>query len=176
MNSHLNDEQLTEWLLGTNDDEAAQHLATCNACRTEGESLRNAIAGYCESAYRAAERDEAFWAKQRLAIRSRVRSQRFVPYVRWAAAAVMILVAFAAFMLTRSPQPAQQAKNELSDDAVLQQVENSLDRNYPTALAPAVLIDQERSRALSSTSAAPGTPAARAGGASTTSKQKEQQQ
>jgi hypothetical protein len=176
MNSHLNEEQFTEWLLGTDDREIAQHLAACDACRSEGEQLSNAIAGCRQSAHQAAERDDVFWARQRFAIRSRLLRYRFVPYIRWAAVVVMLLVVFAAFMLTRSPQPAQQAKNELSDDAVLQQVENSLDRSYPTALAPAVLIDQERSRALASASAQKPAAPARAGGASTTSKRKEQQQ
>jgi hypothetical protein len=170
MNSHLNEEQFAEWLLETNDRETAQHLAACSTCRAEGESLRNAIDGYRESACQTAERDEAFWARQRLAIHSRSKSQRFVPYFRWAAATVMVLVVIAAFVLTRSPQPAQRAKNDLSDDALLQQVENSLDRGYPAALAPAMLIDQERSRALSSAS----TP--KPADAFTTSKQKEQQQ
>ena len=174
MNSHLNEEQFTEWLLGTNERETAEHLAACDTCRAESESLRTAIAGYREAANQAAERDAAFWARQRHTIHSRNRSQRFVPYIRWAAAAVMVLVVLAAFVLTRSPQPAQRAKNDLSDDALLQQVENSLDRSYPAALAPAVLIDQERSRALSSVSTAK--PAAGTKNNFTTSKQKEQQQ
>jgi hypothetical protein len=180
MNSHLNDEQFTEWLLGTTDSEIVQHVAACDACRTEGEQLRNTIAGYRESAQRAAERDEAFWTRQRVAIRSRLPRQRFVPHFRWAAAAVMALLICAAVLLTRSPQPSQQAKNEISDDVLLQQVESSLDRSYPAALAPAVLIDEERSRALSSASAQDSAtqqkPAARATGTSTTSKHKEQQQ
>ena len=167
MNSHLNQEQLTEWLLGTEDREIAQHLESCEACRVESEGLRAAITGYRQAVHQAAEREPAFWARQRHAITSALPQRRFIHYFRWAATAAMVLVVAAAFVLTRSPEPPQQAKNELSDDVLLQQVENSIGRGYPAALAPAVLIDEERSRVLSASSApATQVPAANATGTS----------
>ena len=60
----------------------------------------------------------------------------------------MVLVVSAAFLLTR-PQPVQRANNDAADDVLLQQVQSDLGRDYPAALTPAVLIDEERNSALS---------------------------
>jgi len=168
MNSHLNQEQLTEWLLGNEDEETARHLESCELCRADSEGVRAAIAGYRQTVHQAAEREPVFWARQRHAILSALPQRRYVHYFRWAATTVMALVVAAALVLTRSPEPPQQAKNEMSDDVLLQQVENSIGRSYPAALAPAVLIDEERSRVLSASSS----PATRApaGNATSTSK------
>jgi hypothetical protein len=43
----------------------------------------------------------------------------------------------------------QQANNDAADDVLLQQVQSDIERDYPAALAPAVLIDEERNSALS---------------------------
>ena len=82
-------------------------------------------------------------------IRQRLARHHFAPYVRWVATAAMVLVVSAALLLTRAPQPAQQANNDAADDVLLQQVQSDLGRDYPAALAPAVLIDVERNSALS---------------------------
>jgi hypothetical protein len=63
--------------------------------------------------------------------------------------AAMVLVVSAALLLTRAPQPVQQANNDAADDVLLQQVQSDIERNYPAALAPAVLINEERNSALS---------------------------
>lgn len=167
MNSHLNQEQLTEWLLGTENQETARHLESCEACRADSEGVRAAIAGYRQTVHQAAEREQAFWARQRHAILSALPQRRYIHYFRWAATTVMVVVVAAALVLMRSPEPPQQAKNDASDDALLQQVENSIGRSYPAALAPAVLIDEERNRVLSASSApATQAPAADAAGTS----------
>ena len=117
-------------------------------CRAEAEGVRTAISDCRELVQQAAERDEIFWARQRLAIRQRLARHHFVPHVRWVATAAMVLVVSAAFLLTR-PQPVQRANNDATDDVLLQQVQSDLGRDYPAALAPAVLIDEERNSALS---------------------------
>ena len=83
------------------------------------------------------------------AIKQRLTRHHFAPYVRWVAMAAMVLVVSAAFLLTRTPQPVQQANNDAADDVLLQQVQSDIERDYPAALAPAVLIDEERNSALS---------------------------
>ena len=148
MNAHLNEQQFGELILGTGNGEIAGHIETCDACRAEAEGVRIAISAGGELVRQAAERDEIFWARQRLAIRQRVARHHFVPYVRWVAMAAMVLVVSAAFLLTR-PQPVQRANNDAADDVLLQQVQSDLGRDYPAALAPAVLIDEERNSALS---------------------------
>jgi hypothetical protein len=148
MNAHLNEQQFGEWILGTDNGEIARHIEACDLCRTEAESVRTAVSACRELVREAAERDDIFWARQRLAIRQRLAHHHFAPYVRWVAAVAMILVVSAAFLLTR-PQPVQRANNDAADDVLLQQVQSDLGRDYPAALAPAVLIDEERNSVLS---------------------------
>jgi hypothetical protein len=149
MNAHLNEQQFGELVLGTGNAEIAAHIETCDVCRAEAEGVRTAISGCRELAKQSEEHDEVFWARQRLAIRQRLARHRFIPQVRWVATAAMVLVVSAALLLTRAPQPVQQANNDAADDALLQQVQSDLGRDYPAALAPAVLIDVERNSALS---------------------------
>jgi hypothetical protein len=166
MNAHLNDEQLTAWLLGESDPPITQHVETCVVCRAEATGLQDAISSCRESMRAAADRDELFWARQRLLTRQRLAPRHRLPFLRWAAAVAMALVVFAALFLARSPQPAHPGKDEPGDEALLQQVDQDIQRDYPQALAPAVLIDRERNSALS----------ANAGGSFSVSGKKEQQQ
>ena len=149
MNAHLNEQQFGELILGTGNAEIAGHIEACDVCRAEAEGVRTAISASRELAQEAAERDEIFWARQRLAIRQRLARHHFAPLVRWVATAATVLVVSAAFLLTRTPQPVQRANNDAADDVLLQQVQSDLGRDYPAALAPAVLIDEERNSALS---------------------------
>jgi len=148
MNAHLNEQQFGESILGTGNEEIARHIEACGLCRAEAEGVRTAISDCRELAREGAERDEIFWTRQRLAIRQQLARPHFVPHVRWVAMAAMVLVVSAAFLLTR-PQPMQRANHDAADDVLLQQVQSDLGRDYPAALAPAVLIDKERNAALS---------------------------
>jgi hypothetical protein len=148
MNAHLNEQQFGELILGTGNGEIAKHIEACDVCRAEVDSVRTAISDSRELANNTAERDDIFWDRQRIAIRQRLARPRFVPHVRWVAMAAMVLVVSAAFLLTR-PQPAQRANDDAADDVLLQQVQSDIERNYPAALAPAVLIDEARNSALS---------------------------
>ncbi len=148
MNAHLNEQQFGELILGTGNSEVAAHIEACDVCRAEAEGVRTAISAHRELVWEGAERNEIFWVRQRLAIRQRLARHHFVPYVRWVAMAAMVLVVSAAFLLTR-PQPVQRANNDATDDVLLQQVQSDIERDYPAALAPAVLIDEERNSALS---------------------------
>ncbi len=149
MNAHLNEQQLGELVLGFGNAETAGHIEACDVCRAEAEGVRTAILAHRELVWKGEEHDEIFWARQRLAIRQRLACHRFVPHVRWVATAAMVLVVSAALLLTRTPQPVQQANNDAADDVLLQQVQTDIERDYPAALAPAVLINEERNSALS---------------------------
>jgi anti-sigma factor RsiW len=150
MNAHLNEQQFGELLLGSDKGEIAGHVEACDACRAEVESVRTAISGFRELAQNAAERDDIFWARQRFAIKQRMTRRHSAFHLRWVATAAMVLVVSAAFLLRQAPQPLQRVNNDATDDVLLQQVQSDIDRNYPAALAPAVLIDDERNSALSS--------------------------
>ena len=149
MNAHLNDEQLTTWLLGEGDPLTTQHLLGCAECRAEVAQLRDAVSGWREALISTAEHEEVFWAQQRRLTQERIATQRRVPFLRWAATVAMALVIVAALFLPHAPHAVTPAKDEAGDEALLQQVDHDLQRDYPQALAPAVLIDQERNAALS---------------------------
>ena len=147
MDTHLTEEQIAERLLGADDEAAAGHLEGCARCRAEVDSSRDSISGFCRSIHAAAERDPVFWAHQRAAIRERL-LQRTARFPRWAALAAAALLLLAVLLFTRPSQVHQTASNDAADDILLQQVAGDVERDYPQALGPAVLISQERSSVL----------------------------
>jgi len=61
----------------------------------------------------------------------------------------MVMVLITAIFLTRPPNPPQNKATEDADKVLLQEVQRDLGREFPEALAPAVLIAQERNEILS---------------------------
>jgi anti-sigma factor RsiW len=145
VNNHLSEDQITEWLLGTRDDFVSRHLATCRACSVAAEELRSTISCFRDSIHAIAQRDNRFWREQQLAIRERVSD--WYP-LHWAWVVAMIMVLITAVFLTRTPNPPQNKTTEDADKALLQEVQADLARGVPKALAPAVLIAQERNEIL----------------------------
>lgn len=149
MSAHLDDQQFGDLIQGTSTATTAEHIEACDVCRSEAENVRIAISDCRESVQQSANRDEIFWVRQRLAIKQRRARHHFAPYIRWAASAAMVLVVSAVFLVTRAPQPALLANTDAADDILLQDVQRDIDRDYPAALAPVVLIDEDRNAALS---------------------------
>jgi len=149
MSAHLNEQQFGELILGAGNAAIAEHIEACDVCRAEAEDIRIAVSGCRESVRQSAERDEIFWLRQRLAIKQRRARHHFAPYVRWVATAAMVLVVSAVFLVTRTPPPVQLANTDAADEILLQEVQGDIDRDYPAALAPVVLIDEDRNAALS---------------------------
>ncbi len=145
MNNHLSEDQITEWMLGTRDDFVSRHLETCRTCSVAAEDLRSAISCFRDSIHATAQRDNSFWKEQQLAIRERV-SDWYPLHWAWVVAMVMVLIT--AVFLTRTPNPPQNKATEDADKALLQEVQADLAREVPKALAPAVLIAEERSDIL----------------------------
>ena len=146
MNRHLSDEQVAALLLGGASGEAGAHVAECGECRMEDQRLRTALGGYGEAVRGAAERPEAFWAWQRVAIAGqltarRTHSRRLV----WAAAMALLVMLASALVRQGAPEPV--AAQTDPDHALLVEVERSMQRDVPVALAPAALLAQEMSRA-----------------------------
>ena len=154
MNNHLSEDQITEWLLGTRDDFVSRHLETCRACSVEAEELRSTISCFRDSIHAAAERDDSYWRKQQHAITEHASARDWYP-LHWAWVAAMAMVLIAAIFLTRTPNPLQNTTTEDTDKVLLQEVQGDLAREVPEALAPAVLIAQERNEILTSQSARP---------------------
>ena len=145
MNNHLSEDQITEWVLGGSDEFALRHLETCPACSREAEELRRAISSFRDSIHAAAQRDLSFWRNQQLAFRERVTG--WYP-LHWAWAVAMVMVLITAILLMRTPNSPRNNASEDADNALLQEVQGDLAREVPEALAPAVLIAQERNAIL----------------------------
>ena len=74
--------------------------------------------------------------------------------LRWAVTAVMAVILVGAAMLIHVPRHTEQANNnDAADDALLLAVNNDIQRDYPKALAPAVIINDERNLVLSNNAA-----------------------
>jgi hypothetical protein len=146
MTPHLSEHEMAEWLL-TGRTEAEGHLSGCPACYAEAERLRSAIRLGRQWVVNTAARDRQFWTRQRLSIRDRMaRRQSAVLWRRALTAAAVLLCA--ALLLLRSPHSMPPVANDEADNALLQQVENDVAQDYPSALAPVALLTQERSAAL----------------------------
>jgi hypothetical protein len=148
MNAHVERSELSEWILGIGSDQVARHLQTCGACRAEANALQNTIGSFKECVHLEADRDALFWSRQRALIRARVTARRPAFLLRRTSVAAMVLLLGAVLLLTQAPQVSQSANNDVADDALLQQVDNDVRQDFPTALGPAVLISQERNSAL----------------------------
>lgn len=104
MNSHLSEQQITEWIAGPRGGEADQHMRECPKCAAEADSTGKALLLFRNSGYACAE----YWRTQPVP-----ESQRRVS--RWviAAASAVVLAIFAASIilhrpLDRQPQPGQE--------------------------------------------------------------------
>ena len=147
MSKHLGEDQIAEWMLGASDEFVSRHLAACHACSAAVEELRSAISGFRDSIHATAQRDHSFWRNQQLAIAQRASARGWYS-LGWAWVAAMAMVLIAALFLTRTPNPPQNAATEDADNVLLQEVQGDLAREVPKALAPAVLIAEERNEIL----------------------------
>ncbi len=143
---HLSDESWAAVLSSELDAASQAHLKGCETCRAEDQALKSVLDGARESLSAAAERSEVFWIRQRAEINARIREQREGRHrLVWAAAAGF--VALAASLLLR-PVPQRPAPAPaVTDQELLMQVESSLSREVPEALAPSDLITQELAEA-----------------------------
>jgi hypothetical protein len=117
---HLDDDEVLARLLGEARPEADVHAEGCPRCRGEEARLRSAL-----GTYRAAARRE----------RARPRPGAAVRRVAWGAVAAG-LVAISAF----TARTVQEVNEAAADHALLVAVQQSLDREVPAPLAPALVL------------------------------------
>ena len=159
MNSHLNENQITDALLGIADDSAREHLASCGQCLQKVEAATSLLSGFGKDARREAERTDGFWEHQGLAIMERSSahlraSNRWSLRLAWGAAAataaaVVILWATLGNFDSQPPAPPENtviADSHEHDERLLRQVEAALERGTPVALAPAEVLTRELHR------------------------------
>lgn len=156
---HLADEQLAQWLAGEADEQTQSHLDLCESCRAEAFQLRDGISRYTIALRQQSARAQSAHITAKFAPRKALLWHR----LRWAGAGVLTLVLAAptAWMLhsrsvaTAPPTVAAPATHDpaaqISDDELLEAVNNDLSREVPQALAPVTAITVARNEMASST-------------------------
>ncbi len=149
MSQHWSDEQKTAWAMGERNVEMAEHLATCDACRHELAQVQESLAAFRGEVHEAASRDEFRSTRIRHAVASRAVERSHG--LRWAFTTALALMALSVGLLV-SPhkkvvhQPVQ--KVEMSDEQLLNEINDDLSRSAPEALAPVESLQQERASLL----------------------------
>lgn len=173
--NHLMDEQLAGWLAGEADRETRSHLESCPQCRAEALELREAISRYSIAMRRQAGRAQRAHLSGNFAPRKALALHR----LRWAAAGMLalLLAAQTAWLIkphhapanarpitgaavnsepASNSQPTSQSASpsatQLSDDELLEAVNNDLSREVPLALAPVGAITTARNRIAAASS------------------------
>ena len=148
MATHLTDEQIVALAAGDAAEAARAHAGSCAACAAEVDSLAGALAGTASAARETAERPADFWRAQRLAISARV-AKTPGPYARvaWTMAFAAMLLAAVTLNQPPAPERAEMATFD-PDHELLVQVEKSMRRRVPDALAPAELLVAEMNSAI----------------------------
>ncbi len=169
---HLTDGELLEWLDGSAGPAVRTHLDGCAACRCEADGLQDGIARYAIAMRRQA--SEAQSARMAGGLAPAHRMQRRMQHrlqhrLRWVGAGVLavLLAAQTVWMMKTRPAPgAAQAvahpaaaavpqpaaalgHDSMSDDELLQAVNNDLSDEVPQALAPVGAITEARNRIAS---------------------------
>jgi len=150
----LNEDEIADALSGK---PAEERIANCPRCAAEfadwtelGDKLRQDVAS-------RADLPAHFWAQQRARVRERLAPR--ATRLRWAAVTICALVLLAFGMLQRGVAPdaemaqttpavsVTQANQADPDDALLQDIDASLQRELPAPLAPAAVLVEEMASA-----------------------------
>ena len=111
------------------------------------EQFDAAVASLRAETQAAAERPEIFWQRQRAEIRARLDAPAATPPpLAWASAAALLALAVLLSLPGKTPVAATAPPDP--DRQLLLDVQQTLDREVPDALAPASLLTQEMSQAL----------------------------
>jgi hypothetical protein len=170
---HLNNDQIAGWISGERDNATEQHLAGCASCRAKVEGFLGKMAAAREITAVRAGRDENYWAAQRMAIADKLADQ---PTIRWrslAFATPVLAGLLGIAMLLPSvehglkPAPNTNAQlnmpvinDQVSDEELLAQVSDALDRDTPEALQAVDSIHSERIKILNGNTTASTTTSA----------------
>jgi hypothetical protein len=133
MNTHLSSEQLDGVLGGQASQDAKLHLSGCAQCSGELASVRETFGNFRETASAVAEQHRLLAATS---------TPRRVPRMAWGLAAAALFVSIAAPFATHrrvavpAVEPAAQVPATMSDEALLDNVQNDLSSSVPESLLP----------------------------------------
>jgi hypothetical protein len=159
---HLTDDQYAEWLSGVSTQEALAHLEECPHCHGVATALRADITRYTLARRKQARQARVAHLAKDFVSQKAIASHR----LRWAgvAALALLLAAPTAWMMRtahapEAPSPqvnvagasgSSQPSHAMSDDELLEAVNNDLSREVPQALAPVSVITVARNKMAAS--------------------------
>jgi predicted anti-sigma-YlaC factor YlaD len=176
--THLTDEQMAEWLAGEAGVETERHVAECSACAAETSALADGVHRYGLAVKHRAREAEQLRLLQRVDPRRELVRHR----LRWAVALTLGMALAGTTAYVTRPQPPQAepaavkmlnappaveihpasatgstAQKSMSDDELLEAVNNDLSRDVPQALAPVSAITEARNRIAATSTVAGST-------------------
>lgn len=154
----LNEAEIADALAGR---AAEQRIAECDRCSVEYAAWQDVGSKLRQDLESRADRPAYFWTRQQARIRERLEPRR--ASARWAGAAVfaLILLAFGLIHQAVTPgmrptqdlaaSPAKPAPAYADDDALLEDIQTSLQREVPAPLEPAAVLVEEMASASNRT-------------------------
>ena len=130
--SHLSPWEQEEYVMRERTPQMMHHLAECSACREKVENLEQRVSLFRDAAVE--------WSAERMAHRTGPSAQSLTRRlgfpVRWAFAAAipLVLLVLALFGFPRSSRPLQPPVAAISDDALLDQVDEQLSVAVPSSM------------------------------------------
>ena len=149
MTQHWTDEQMSAWVLGERNVEMAEHLAACEECRRELADVQGSLASYRSDVQQTVAADEYRWVRIRAGVAGRATNP--VHGLRWALTGALALLALSVGLLMtpqRHPVQKAQVQVQMSDEQLLNEIQDDLSRSAPEALAPVETLQQERAAVL----------------------------
>ena len=145
--NHLRDEDIAALLI--EGKHPAVDALSCEECSSDVDKTRSQLEGARDDMALAAERDEIFWARQRTAIRQRIKPAQAGLGLQWAAS-LAALVAVAALLVgsgAKSPQETTPSNQSDPDYMLLAQIQQTLARPVPSAVEPMRLLASDMDKA-----------------------------
>ena len=150
--SHLSPWEQEEYVMRERTPQMMHHLAECLACRAEVEKLEQGVSLFRNAAVEWSAERMAHWP----ATRSLTRRLGFP--VRWAFAAAipLVLLVLALFGFPRSNRPPLRPAAAISDDALLDQVDEQLSVAVPSSMESLTHLVESKSAPASGNETAGG--------------------
>ncbi|MBV9608817.1 MAG: hypothetical protein JO187_04600, partial [Acidobacteria bacterium] len=142
--NHLHEDDIAGLLIGS---EPASNA--CEQCIADLEHTRAQIDEARNGMMAAAERDEAFWTRQRALIRQRAEHGSGGAFLQWAASLAAV-IAIAAMLIGSAGKPSQEVaqRNQPDPDYVLlAEIQETLARPLPAAVEPVRILASDMDQA-----------------------------
>lgn len=143
---HLSDEEITAAAVGERPPRTDNHLQICAECQEHLLACRERLADLRRDVCYSGGRSALDWGRQSRGIRQRIVAAQIAATERINTGFALVSSALAVALviclfLFRTTEPATPTPGiQISDAALLNQVENQLDENLPDALQPANLL------------------------------------